>query len=72
MTYTEDDIPNPAPGSAGPAIILPEYIRTYLWTRWDTSFANYRVKLKWGFFRPSFKIGMIFEPILIKYIGPRP
>lgn len=65
--YDSDDVP-----VDDTSAFLTIEVRRYLWQRWDTSFKNYRVKLKWGWFRPSFKIGIIFEPILIKYIGPRP
>ena len=69
--YQSDDSPAQPTDAINSAILTPE-VRRYLWARWDASFANYRVKLKWGFFRPSFKIGAIVEPILVKYIGPRP
>lgn len=51
---------------------LPTEVRARLWFQWDRYIGQQRLKLKWGIFHPSFRIGAIFEPIVAKWIGPRP
>lgn len=40
------------------------------WAYWD-AIKHRRIKLKWGIFRPSFRL-YIFEPVIEKLLGPRP
>jgi hypothetical protein len=40
-----------------------------LWAQWDV-IKGARVKLRWGVFRPSFRLEVL-EPVVVKLIGPR-
>lgn len=51
------------------AIGLPAIWKEVFWTEFDAQ-KDRRIKLKWGIFRPSFKIAML-EPLFVKLIGPR-
>lgn len=65
MLEIVDDIPETAEWE------LPLSVRRALWAKWDRDVAPKRVKLKWGIFRPSFKL-RVFEPVVAKLLGPRP
>ena len=49
---------------------VPVDVKEYLWALFDR-FKDHRFKLKWGIFRPSFKLA-ILEPLFVRLIGPRP
>lgn len=44
--------------------------RAAFWQTFD-EFKNTRIKIRWGIFRPSFKLA-ILEPLFVKLIGARP
>lgn len=48
----------------------PNVWRAAFWS-WFDEFKNQRFKLRWGIFRPSFKLA-ILEPLFVKLIGDRP
>lgn len=52
------------------AVYADHEVRRMLWSFFDMN-RDKRIKLKWGFFRPTFKISQL-EPLFAKLIGPRP
>ena len=49
---------------------IPFELRILFWAWFDAN-QDKQFKLKWGWFRPSFRIG-ILEPLFIQIIGVRP
>lgn len=64
MADYEDD------GLVRPDFVLSDNMLRMLWAFFDINKSR-RIKLKWGIFRPSFKIAVL-EPLFVKLIGPRP
>lgn len=52
-----------------PTLALPPTWRSTFWMEFDRQ-KERRIKLKWGFLRPSFKVAAL-EPLFVKLIGPR-
>ena len=57
------DEPPKAPG-------LPPEVRLIFWAWFDAN-KDKEFKLKWGWFKLSFKIAVL-EPLFLQVIGPRP
>lgn len=49
---------------------IPPELSLIFWAWFDAN-KDKSFSLKWGWFRPSFKIG-ILEPLFVQIIGPRP
>lgn len=51
------------------SLVVPQYVKDLIWMFFDAE-KDKKIKLKWGFFRPSFRL-RDFEPLFAKIIGPR-